>query len=250
MEARSMKRLLGSWFLLGIAATLDAQAQRPESKIQVFVYNYAGVSAETLARAEREAARIYSRTGIETEWLACPLTPGEAADYPACQVPVSPTRIAVRVLSRRMAERAGLSEATFGSALFPEDGGFGMVSQVCWHCVEKLAKGHEAMRGVILGHVIAHELGHLLLGIGSHGATGLMHAPWHREELERLSQGSLLFTSWEAEKMRSQVSVRLGADVEAEKHKGSAAQVVGSRHPLPIAVENSPSHQQSLELPR
>lgn len=205
-----MKTVIGSWFLLGLAATLAAQMPEPKSKIQVLVYNYAGVPAETLARAEREATRIYSRTGIETEWLDCPLTPDEAAQRPACQLPVTPTRLAVRILSRDMGRRAGLSSSSFGSALFPEQGGFGMIAQVCAECSEELAKGREAMHAAILGHVLAHELGHLLLGVGSHGATGLMHVPWHKKELERVVQGSLLFTSWEGDKMRRQVLARAG----------------------------------------
>lgn len=211
-----MKTLLGSWFLLGLVSTLQAEAPMPESKIQVFVYNYAGVSAETLARAEREATRIYSRTGIETEWLDCPLTPDEAAQYPACQLPVSPARLALRVLSRSMAGRIGLSQATFGSALLPEEGGYGMIAQVCAHCCEELAKGSEALHAAILGHVMAHELGHLLLGAGSHGATGLMHVPWHKRELESLAQGSLVFTSWEGDTMRRQVLTRLGGQLPAQ----------------------------------
>ena len=211
-----MKTLVGSWFLLGLVGTLPAQSPRPESKIQVFVYNYAGVSPKTLARAEREAARIYSRTGIETEWLDCPLTPAEAAQFPACQLLPSPARLALRLLSRPMAERIGLSQATFGSALLPEDGGFGMTAQVCAHCCEELAKGNEALHAAVLGHVMAHELGHLLLGIGSHGATGLMHVPWHHKELESVAQGSLLFTSSEGEKMRRQVSARLNGQVSMQ----------------------------------
>ncbi len=201
-----MKKLIGSWLLLGAVGMPGARTE--QAKIQVFVYNYAGVSVETLARAEREAARIYSRTGIETEWLDCPLHPGQAAAYPACQVPVSPTRLAIRVLSRRMVERAGLPQAAFGAALFPENGGFGMLAQVCWRCVEELAKGREVMQGVILGHVVAHELGHLLLGIGSHAPTGLMHVPWHKKELECVAQGSLVFTPWEGERMRQQIKLR------------------------------------------
>ena len=204
-----MKTLVVSWFLLGLVGTLPAQTPKPESKIQVFVYNYAGVSSETLARAEREAARIYSRTGIETEWLDCPLTPDQAAQFPACQLQPSPARLALRILSRPMAERIGLSQATFGSALLPEDGGFGMTAQVCAHCCEELAKGDQTLHAAVLGHVMAHELGHLLLGIGSHGATGLMHVPWHHKELENVAQGALLFTSSEGEKMRRQVAVRL-----------------------------------------
>jgi len=168
-----MKSLIGGWLLLGLVSTLQAEAPKPESKFQVFVYNYAGVSSETLARAEREATRIYSRTGIETEWLDCPLNPDQAAKYPACQLPVSPTRLAIRVLSRTMAERLGLTKEALGSALLPEDGGFGMIAQICAHCSEELAKGSGEMYAAILGHVMAHELGHLLLGAGGHSGTGL-----------------------------------------------------------------------------
>jgi hypothetical protein len=108
-----------------------------------------------------------------------------------------------------MAERIGLSQATFGSALLPEDGGFGMTAQVCAHCCEELAKGSESLHAAILGHVMAHEIGHLLLGIGSHGPTGLMHVPWRHKELESVAQGTLLFTPSEGEKMRRQVAARL-----------------------------------------
>lgn len=85
-----------------------------------------------------------------------------------------------------------------------------MIAQACSDCVEKVSQGRESMKALILGHVMAHELGHLLLGAGSHSATGLMHVPWHKKELEMVAQGSLLFTSWEGEKMRQQVLSRLG----------------------------------------
>jgi hypothetical protein len=32
--------------------------------------------------------------------------------------------------------------------------------------------------GTLLGRVMAHEIGHLLLGTGYHGAAGLMRADW------------------------------------------------------------------------
>jgi len=203
-----MKTLIGSWVLLALAGALQAKDPELKLKIQVFVYNYAGVSSETLAQAGREAARIYDRTGIQTEWLDCPLTPDEAAQYPACQLPLSPTRLAIRVLSRNMAKRMGLSRTTIGSALFPEYGGYGIVAHVCAYCAEDLAERHTAAYGVILGYVMAHELGHLLLGVGSHAPTGLMHVPWNKKELDSIAKGWLLFTSREGDTMRRQVSAR------------------------------------------
>ena len=43
---------------MGLALALQAKTPEPESKIQVFVYNYAEVSTDVLARAEQEAARV------------------------------------------------------------------------------------------------------------------------------------------------------------------------------------------------
>jgi hypothetical protein len=207
-----MKALLGSWLILGLVATLPSQELRSAAKIQVFVYNYAGLPAGTLLQAEQEAARIYHLTGIETEWLDCPLSPEQADLYPACRLPVSPTRLAVGILSRPMAERIKLSRKTFGVAFIPEDGGFARVAQICGHCAEELAAGLTVTPGLMLGHLMAHELGHLLLGQGSHGASGLMHVPWHKKELQKVSQGTLMFMSWEGDKMRAQILQRTASE--------------------------------------
>jgi hypothetical protein len=65
---------------------------------------------------------------------------------------------------------------------------------------------------VILGHLAAHELGHLLLGAGSHSSTGIMHVPWHLKELDIIAQGLMVFRPQEAERMRT--NIRLRATVE------------------------------------
>src|SRR5439155_10444253 len=40
-------------------------------------------------------------------------------------------------------------------------------------------------RRKLLGRVVAHEVGHLLLGTTAHSATGLMRARWNDEEARR-----------------------------------------------------------------
>jgi len=54
----------------------------------------------------------------------------------------------------------------------------------------------------ILGHGIAHEIGHLLLGTNSHASAGLMSARWQPAELASASQGRLLFSPLESQKMQ------------------------------------------------
>jgi hypothetical protein len=57
--------------------------------------------------------------------------------------------------------------------------------------------------GVPMGHLTAHELGHLLLGAGSHSSSGIMHVPWHKKELEAIAQFLMWFTPSEEGKLRA-----------------------------------------------
>ena len=65
-----------------------------------------------------------------------------------------------------------------------------------------------ATKGQILGHGIAHEIGHVLLQQAGHSPVGLMRAQWHRTDFENMVGGNLHFTSEEAERVRTEVSRR------------------------------------------
>jgi len=220
MQTRSSALLVAGWFFLGLAAAVPAQEPGPESRIEILVFNYARVSAETLTQAESRVVTIYRHAGIEMNWVDCPLTQEAAAHHPECLLSPAPARLALRVVAGSMGDQFGLSHDAFGVASFPEDGGFGGVALVCAQCAERVAQGSKAMYAALLGHVMAHELGHLLLGTQSHTPRGLMHAAWRANELQRVAQGSLLFTSQESERMRRQVADRLRVEapvLEASK---------------------------------
>ena len=70
---------------------------------------------------------------------------------------------------------------------------------------------------VLLGHAIAHELGHLLLNSSTHARYGLMAARWRDAELDRAAVGLLLFSPAEASFIRAEVLRR--------SNQGSAALV-------------------------
>jgi hypothetical protein len=161
-----------------------------------------------LAQTETEAARIYQLAGIEIQWLDCPLSPGEANRFPACQVLPGPTRLALRILSQVMAERLRQAQDSFGFALYPDDGSFATVANVFAHDAEQLANRRGMRLGVILGDLATHELGHLLLGSGSHSSSGIMHVPWHLKELELITLGLMVFMPQEAERMRTNIRAR------------------------------------------
>ena len=60
----------------------------------------------------------------------------------------------------------------------------------------------------LLGHVIAHEVGHILLREG-HAAEGLMRAEWVDRDLLQAKRGRLSFTAKQGRRIRS----RLGKEV-------------------------------------
>ena len=62
----------------------------------------------------------------------------------------------------------------------------------------------------LLGHAIAHELGHLLLGTSSHTPAGLMAGRWHATDLDHAASGWLQFSPAEAARMRAETIRRGG----------------------------------------
>jgi hypothetical protein len=207
-----MNSKIKSCLVLSVGLASSLGAGKPSSKITVLVYNYAAVRLEILAQAETEVGRIYQPGNIEIHWLDCPLSPKEAARFPACQVPTGPTKLAVRMLSQSMAERLRQVQDSYGFALSPEDGSFATTANVFAHDTEQLGRNRGTRYGVILGDVVAHEIGHLLLGSSSHSTGGIMHAPWGQKELEMAAQGLMMFTPAELKKMRTNVSVRMAQE--------------------------------------
>ena len=62
-----------------------------------------------------------------------------------------------------------------------------------------------------MAHVMAHEIGHLLLGRDSHGRSGLMSADWSKAEQSQLIRGVLHSTDEERVMLRAAVAAR-GSD--------------------------------------
>jgi len=191
---------------------LGARSPETPLKIEVHLYDYARVTTEALVRAEQETARIYRRLGVEMEWSNCPLTHEEAAQNSTCDLPATPTTFTVRLLSNEMSRRFPVGNDIYGFALLPIESGFGVLVNVFADRAREMT-ADEGLRRVILGNIMALELGHLLLGEAGHPAgVGLMHVPWQTKELERIKQGVMLFLPEQAERIRAQVLARKIAD--------------------------------------
>jgi hypothetical protein len=201
---------------LGRIATAPAQATAPEGAppaasakprltITLRVYNYARVPAWTLSTAERETARIFRETGVETTWIDCRLSAAEPPT-PACKQPFSNSDLFLRLLPPHMARAVPSDGDTFGVA-FTESGKPGTDAFIFYGRVTERARAESLYERDILAAVMAHEIGHLLLG-GDHSPTGIMRAKWDREMLKLAARRQLQFTPEQFVLIRKEVAAR------------------------------------------
>ncbi len=54
--------------------------------------------------------------------------------------------------------------------------------------------------------MMAHEIGHLLLGTNAHSRTGIMCSNWHGKELKSISMGTMIFTPPQVESFKARLS--------------------------------------------
>lgn len=207
-----LKTVLYSLFLAAIAPPMAASgAEIPEElpEITVRLYNYAGAADNILSGAQQQATRILLESGVRLRWLPCTVDEQGVAEDPRCYQAQGPAAISLLVCPSQMTPKEGLPPGIFGFSLMPEQGP-AMSARVYFHRLEELANGPRLRKGPLLGSMMAHEIGHLLLGINSHSGQGIMSIPWDLRELHKADLGQLGFTAKEAAAMRSETLRRLG----------------------------------------
>jgi hypothetical protein len=88
--------------------------------------------------------------------------------------------------------------------------------------IESMAGRTQSDPGTLLGHVIAHEIGHLLMGTSTHSPIGLMRERWSDDEVRRRNPIDWRLTRSDAK------NARFGL-LERSRRLGESAAVGGSR---------------------
>lgn len=193
--------LILSFSLLGLAEAIYTESGQ---RIVIRIHNLAQAPGGTLTRAIKEANRIFQQAGIEMQWLECGPGMDPILD---CQDSPGPTHLALRVVLRSDAQTPESADNFFGLALPYEEGGVRAV--VFYQHLQEFAKGGTASLAQVLGHAMAHEIGHLLLWSKSHDESSVMKESWSREDLREIARGHLTFTPQQAEVMKANLMVRL-----------------------------------------
>ena len=198
---------------LMVAATNSAAKEttsedEPRFQITVRVYNYAGVTGETLLKAEEEGTRIFRKVEVGSAWIDCgsPQLPKSQAS--PCQIPLGAITVNMRILPPAMAARFESSREEMGFALVSGRAGGATDAWVFYQRVKDAAASDLASASQILAYAMAHEIGHLLLGPDHHTHEGIMCARWNLKALEEIGQGQMLFTRGQANLIRNELQTR------------------------------------------
>ena len=185
--------LVGLAVLIRLAHPTAAFASETDNgpAITVLVFNFRAAPVETLVKAEKEAGRILDQAGVHVTWRDCP-----TGDEPCRK---GPGRVFFLSMTAGPV-RSKLADAVSGYAVLPDH-----LAVVYYDYLPRMPRGQNNLSdtAVILGCVIAHELGHLLLGTHKHSFTGIMQARWEVEQTQLALMGGLSFLPEEARLMHA-----------------------------------------------
>jgi len=179
-------------YLIAAALTIELGLGRPVAASDwmpsVFLYlaNEAGVSSDIVGDARREVIRIYAQIGVRVIW--------------AEHVTGNPKDPLVIIISPITGQWVG--PMSLGLAVRGPDFS-GRLAYVFYDRVQPLARKHQMRDSSLLGVVIAHEIGHLLLPYGSHSSNGLMRGEWDTRQLSLAGARLLRFTAQQANLIRA-----------------------------------------------
>jgi hypothetical protein len=144
------------------------------------------VPGPELVAAKSVAERIYKAAGVSIVWR----DPGTKT---------TGEELTVIVLAQPIPERAGPSgEMGVATGTSRERT---HIAYVFYNRVVAAAKEFSAPASHVLGHVIAHELGHLLLPPDAHTPIGVMHGQFDADDFHQIAAGQLLFTEEQAREL-------------------------------------------------
>jgi hypothetical protein len=186
--------------------------------------DYANVPAVWLTTAMAVATGILENGGVRVLWSDC--SPNSERRDTLCSSPLGPTDLHLRILSKEMAKRTHRSRHSMGSAIV--SGRFPSIASAFYHRAVELEAGRSGARAEILGGIMAHEIGHLMLAENSHSGTGVLRAQWGDEDLGMIARGRLWFTPEQAARMVSLARERIrAAQSVAEFRQQSPVQAGG-----------------------
>jgi hypothetical protein len=188
---------LGSW-------AADGADSSARLSLTVRLYNTCSASVRELEEMKESASQIFSRAGVEVEWIPCAPGPRDSAVCPNPSDAASRAVIFVRLMDAPIQPAHGnqLHRVLLGRANHNTASAAVFYKTAC--ALEQNAP-RIVSRGQILGHGLAHEIGHLLLATDAHSLVGIMKENYDSDDLFAMGKGHLFFAAAESRAIRKRI---------------------------------------------
>ena len=192
---------LGVAMAVGLSSVRSSAAGDAAVTVVVLVDNRASAAPEVLDHAGKEVARISRHGGMRVVWRPKTQAP-KSTDSPEDQ----------RAFTVHLIVSAGQRPNANDPARFvmgAAPGGAldcGGVAFLFYDQAIAFSRVRQIAAPLVIGTVVAHEIGHLLTKNRGHSSEGLMRASWSADDWHRASSGILLFSQRESETMRATIT--------------------------------------------
>jgi hypothetical protein len=178
-------------------------------QMNVAVCNLDGVGEPIVAKAKAETDLVFRSAAVIIAWRDCDTFPSPAEQE-------RDPWFVVRLQTGKPPLTMGPASLDVVGKAFVEDHGGGTMADVYVQAIQARSKEHAGDLGLLLGFVIAHELGHLLLGPG-HAPEGVMQAAWSQRQIsDALRQRWLRFPEEGAARIRRALESRAASEAGAK----------------------------------
>lgn len=180
-----MRKSLMAWAMVATTRILAGQT------VTVAVCNLNQSPDTVIRHAESEAGYVFRSAGVEIRWVEC-------GDNVGAQDSRLRPDFVVRVQNGGHFVKAGPVSLDAMGRAFMDETGYGFMADTYFGAIRDLSLLFPyATADQLLGYVMAHELGHLLIGAG-HRPNGIMRSSLGKMELDELNRRHLKFNAWES----------------------------------------------------
>ena len=180
--------------ILVVGGSRSAVAQTNTPRLTWRIIDYAPVPSHVLRIAKAETERVYMDIGV--------------AIQDEEQTPEPARTVTVIILDAHRADLKALSSHALGTAPGTPTAR-GTIAYILYDRIESAARRHARMAGELLGLVIAHEIGHLLLPHNAHAQNSIMQADWDSAFITQSPTAT--FTADQAAFIRSELAEPVGS---------------------------------------
>ena len=209
--ARRLTQVLIVVGLLCEIPDVHARQQDPINPphVAVALCDKVGLEPATLLQAKTATLKILNAAGVQATWTesrSSATTTFNPNSYEDCEIS-SNESILVIITSD---EPEGQSPDTMGLA--PRTDVYRRRAYILYNRVKRFVQDHrprsdlQSEMGYVLGNVIVHELGHLLMPGKGHSPAGLMSKNWGYHEAQDAVSGRLFFAGAQSALIRRQLA--------------------------------------------